>query len=189
MEPLANIYNQLATKAYNKETGIHTHMHSLFSSQQLPHKTPLNAAYNSCLGESPSIPFIAIKRENHAAIVGCHLAPAHCLLQLVHSNKQAATILNLNCLPPSMLCRLSSATPMLCLLPQGSPAGLPAVHHASLNSQPTLQPLTMPCMHGRTPFCLLQQVLFARKYGLRPTLSYCHCNTQAFPCSCMQCCC
>jgi hypothetical protein len=85
--------------------------------------------------------FIAIKRGNHAAAVGCHLASAHCLLQLVHSNKQAATILNLNCLPPSMLCRLSSATPMLCLLPQGSPAGLPAVHHASLNSQPSLQPL------------------------------------------------
>jgi hypothetical protein len=105
MEPLANIYNRLATKAYNKETRIHTHMHSLFSSQQLPHKTPFNAASNSCLGESPSIPFIAIKRESHAAAVGCHLAPAHCLLQLVHSSKQAATILNLNCLPPPMMCR------------------------------------------------------------------------------------
>jgi hypothetical protein len=58
---------------------------------------------------------------------------------------------------------------MLCLLPQGSPASLPAAHHAFINAQPSSCLLTMSCMHGRTPFCPLQQVIIYQKYGLRPT--------------------
>jgi hypothetical protein len=43
--------------------------------------------------ESHNIPFIAIRRESFAA-VGCHLAPAHCLVHLAYSSKQPTTNLN-----------------------------------------------------------------------------------------------
>jgi hypothetical protein len=58
--PLANIFNQLATEAYNMETRIHINMHSMFSTQQLPHKTFSMQLTTLAFSESPSIPFITI---------------------------------------------------------------------------------------------------------------------------------
>jgi hypothetical protein len=121
MEPLVNIYNQLATKAYNKETRIHTHMHSVFSSQQLPHKTFFMQLTTLTFSESPSIPFIAIMRESFAA-VGCHLASAHCLVQLAYSSKQPTTNLNSTnnhalLVATRQPCRPSCSTPYLLKCP------------------------------------------------------------------------
>jgi hypothetical protein len=58
--------------------------------------------------------------------------------------------------------------PMLCLLPQGNPAGLPAAHHAFINVQSSSCLLTTSCMHGRTPFCLLHQVIICQEVWVAP---------------------
>ncbi|KAE8037850.1 hypothetical protein FH972_010405 [Carpinus fangiana] len=109
---------------------------------------------------APSIPFIAIRKESFV-VVGCHLAPAHCLVQLAYSSKQPVT--NLNSTNDHALlavtrqpCRPSYSTPCLHKCPANF---LPLDHvlqawHSTIMSTVAAQHVNLATRSSRAGPCL-----------------------------------